>query len=65
MSMIDGADLRSRQKTRVLKLWCDLIMEVELYFTVWYKYGGGTTGHAIGSAIARLKQYRKFFESKC
>ncbi len=65
MSMIDGSDLRSRQRTRVLTLWSDLIMEVELYFTVWYKYGGGPTGHAIGSEIVRLKHYRKFFESYC
>jgi len=40
-------------------------MEVELYFTTWYKFGGGTTGHAIGSAYARLKEYRKFFKSDC
>jgi hypothetical protein len=60
-----GDDLRSRQKEKVLKLWSELIMEVELYFTTWYKYGGGTTGHAIGSVYARLKEYRKFFMSKC
>jgi hypothetical protein len=65
MSVINGSELRSKQKARVLNHWSDLITEVELYFTVWYKYGGGTTGHAIGSAIARLNQYRKFFQSYC
>jgi hypothetical protein len=60
-----GEGLRHRQKVKVLKLWSELIMEVELYFTTWYKYGGGTTGHAIGSAWARLKEYRKFFKAYC
>jgi hypothetical protein len=60
-----GDGLRSRQKEKVLKLWSELIMEVELYFTTWYKYGGGTTGHAIGSVFERLKQSRKFFKSVC
>ena len=60
-----GDGLIGRQKEKVLTLWSELIMEVELYFTVWYKYGGGTTGHAIGSAYARLQQYRKFFKSYC
>jgi hypothetical protein len=65
MSTIDGTALRSKQKARVLKLWSELIMEVELYFTVWYKFGGGTAGHAIGAVIAKLNEYRKFFASKC
>ena len=60
-----GEGLQSRQRERVLKLWSELIMEVELYFTTGYKYGGGTKGHAIGSAYYRLKQYRKFFKSYC
>jgi|APSaa5957512622_1039677.scaffolds.fasta_scaffold26440_2 hypothetical protein len=60
-----GEGLRGRQKEKVLKLWSELNMEVELYFTTWYKYGGGTTGHAIGSAYYRLKKYQKFFKSYC
>jgi hypothetical protein len=60
-----GEGLRSRQKEKVLKLWSELIMEVELYFTTWYRFGGGTTGHAIGSAYTRLKDCREFFKSKC
>jgi hypothetical protein len=60
-----GEGLRSRQKAKVLGLWSELIMEVELYFTTWYKYGGGTTGHAIGSAYERLKKHGEFFKSYC
>jgi hypothetical protein len=60
-----GKGLQSRQKERVLRLWTELIMEVELYFTTWYKYSGGTKGHAIGSAFYRLQKYQKFFKSYC
>ena len=31
-----GEELRWRQKDKVLKLWDELIMEVELYFTFSY-----------------------------
>jgi hypothetical protein len=43
----------------------ELIMEVELYFATWYKYDGGTTGHAIGSACTKLKEHMKLFKSYC
>lgn len=60
-----GEDLRDRQREKVLRLWEELIMEVELYYTTWYKYGGGTTGHAIGSAFKSLQEKRNFFMKYC
>ena len=60
-----GEDLRDRQRDKVLRLWGELIMEVELYFTTWARRGGGTRGHAIGCAFKRLQEKREFFKKYC
>jgi hypothetical protein len=65
MSETDRAEARTKQRRKVLNLWSELIVEVELYLAVWKRYGGGTTGHAIGCAIYKLKHFRTFFKSYC
>ena len=60
-----GEDLRGRQKEKVLRLWGELIMEVELYFAAWCREGGGTKGQAIGCAFKRLQEKREFFKKYC
>ena len=32
---------------------------------IWKKSGGGTTGHAIGSMIDRIKEKTVFFKNNC
>jgi hypothetical protein len=39
--------------------------DLEDYLEIWKKTGGGTTGHAIGSMIARIQEKRVFFENYC
>lgn len=39
--------------------------ELEEYLEIWKKQGGGTTGHAIGSMIKRMKEKTEFFKNKC
>jgi hypothetical protein len=65
MSEIDTIEARAKQKRKVINLWSELIVEVELYLEVWKRFGGGTTGHAIGCAIYRLNYFRTFFKSYC
>lgn len=35
------------------------------YLTNWKKNGGGTNGHAIGSAIKNNEKLKKFFNAYC
>ena len=60
-----GEDLRGRQKVKVIRLWEELIMEVELYFSAWCREGGGTRGQAIGCAFNKLGKLKTFFRKYC
>ncbi len=35
------------------------------YLSVWKLKGGGTTGHAIGSAIEQTEKLKRFFKDYC
>lgn len=39
--------------------------ELEEYLEIWKKQGGGTTGHAIGSMIKRIREKTDFFKNYC
>ena len=54
----------SEQKNKVIKAFDTLIQEMEIYFNIWKKQGGGTTGHLIGSMIAKLKSSREMWKNK-
>lgn len=54
-------DKREEIITKLESLQSDL----EDYLELWKKTGGGTTGHAIGSMIARIKEKTVFFKNKC
>ena len=55
---------RCEQKNKVIKAFDTLIQEMEIYFKIWKKQGGGTTGHLIGSTIAKLKSSRELWKNK-
>jgi hypothetical protein len=55
---------RWEQKNKVIKAFDTLIQEIEIYFNIWKKQGGGTTGHLIGSMIAKLKSSREMWKNK-
>ena len=39
--------------------------DLDRYLAEWKKTGGGTRGHAIGSMMARVKEYKEFFKNYC
>lgn len=39
--------------------------DLEEYLIEWKKRGGGTRGYAIGSAIKRINELKKFFKEHC
>lgn len=39
--------------------------ELEEYLEIWKRQGGGTTGHAIGIVIKRMKEKTEFFKNYC
>lgn len=43
----------------------DINKELEEYLEIWKKQGGGTTGHAIGSMIKRIREKTDFFKNYC
>ena len=57
--------MRSEKKNEIIAKLESLETDLEEYFKIWKKSGGGTTGHAIGSMINGLKEKTNFFKKYC
>ena len=55
----------NNSKIEIEKEFDTLIDKVEVYLTEWKKERGGTTGHAIGSVIEKLKTLKEFYKNNC
>ncbi|WP_299017681.1 hypothetical protein [uncultured Polaribacter sp.] len=56
---------RWQKRELIIQKLEDLNIELEEYLQIWKKEGGGTTGHAIGSMINRMKEKTEFFKNYC
>ena len=61
----DALKLRSDKKEQIINSLEQLEKDFDEYFQLWKKCGGGTTGHAIGSAIKRVHELREFTKAYC
>ena len=57
--------MRFEKKDEIINKLESLQIDLEEYLEIWKKTGGGTTGHAIGSMIARIKEKTEFFKKYC
>ena len=57
--------MRWEKKAEIMTKLEILHRDLEDYLELWKRTGGGTTGHAIGSMIARIQEKRVFFENYC
>jgi hypothetical protein len=53
------------KKEEIIDQFEKLNESLNAYLTNWKKNGGGTTGHAIGSAIKNTEKLKKFFNAYC
>jgi hypothetical protein len=58
------SEVRAAQKETVINDYDALIESMETYMILWKMYGGGTTGHMIGSSLERLRQLRNLWRDK-
>ena len=65
MSWGEMSEMRWDKKKEIATKLELLQSDLEDYLEIWKKTGGGTTGHAIGSVIARIQEKRVFFTAKC
>ena len=56
---------RFEKKELILKKLEDINLDLTEYLEIWKKQGGGTTGHAIGRMISRIKEKTEFFKNYC
>lgn len=54
----------NKKEDIILKLE-ELNKELDIYFMLWKKTGGGTTGHAIGCMKFRISKLIDFFDRYC
>ncbi len=59
------SEIRWEKKKEITDKLEVLQRDLQDYLEIWKKTGGGTTGHAIGSMIARIQEKRVFFENYC
>jgi hypothetical protein len=59
------SEMRWEKKEEIMTKLEVLHKDLEGYLELWKRTGGGTTGHAIGSMIARMQEKRVFFENYC
>lgn len=57
--------MRYKKKDEIIEKLEILQADLDEYLELWKKTGGGTTGHAIGSMIARIKEKTDFFKKYC
>ena len=65
MSWNELNKIRWDKHSEITKKLESLQTDLEDYLAIWKKSGGGTTGHAIGSMIARIKEKTDFFKRYC
>lgn len=53
------------KKEEIINVFQKLEDELRGYLIHWKENGGGTTGHAIGSAIQRSEELKRFFKEYC
>lgn len=53
------------KKDEIIKVLQQLEDGLKEYLIQWKENGGGTTGHAIGSAIKRSEELNRFFTEYC
>jgi hypothetical protein len=53
------------KKEEIFKVLQQLEDGLKEYLIHWKENGGGTTGHAIGSAIQRSEELKRFFKEYC
>jgi hypothetical protein len=58
------SEIRTAQKEKVIEAYDRLIDAMDAYMILWKLYGGGTTGHLIGSSLKRLNSLRKLWIDK-
>jgi hypothetical protein len=55
----------SSKKEEIINVYTKLEDDLRGYLIQWKENGGGTTGHAIGSAIHRTAELKRFFKEYC
>ena len=65
MSSDEMREVRWDKKEEITNKLESLQSDLEDYLEIWKKTGGGTTGHAIGSMIVRIKEKIVFFKNYC
>jgi|LauGreDrversion4_2_1035121.scaffolds.fasta_scaffold88871_2 hypothetical protein len=53
------------KKEEIIKVLQQLEVGLKEYLIHWKENGGGTTGHAIGSAIKKSEELNRFFTEYC
>jgi hypothetical protein len=59
------SEIRWAKKKEIVTKLELLQRDLQDYLEIWKRTGGGTTGHAIGSVIARIQEQKLFFKNKC
>jgi hypothetical protein len=65
MSYAEMSKMRWEKKEEIATKLESLQLDLEDYLEILKKTGGGTTGHAIGSMIGRIKEKTVFFKNYC
>lgn len=60
-----NSSIRWQIKNEILENFENVFEHLNKYLFFWKKTGGGTTGHAIGSAIYKTKEINNFFKKHC
>ena len=62
MSWDENNKMRWEKKEEITSKLESLQSDLEDYLEIWKKTGGGTTGHAIGCMIGRIKEKTVFWK---
>ena len=65
MSWGEMSKMTEEKKEEITTKLESLHSDLKDYLEIWKKTGGGTTGHAIGSMIKRVKEKTVFFKNYC